>query len=93
MLKVSWLNTTNKDITYILQYGFTGKILFPLIKKPKLIRKKTFTILAGSEGYRLIRIGEVPFGAKSINAKIQKYKGLTNLLTIADERSAEITNT
>lgn len=94
LLKVSWLNATNFDITYILQYEFTGRFLLPLIiKKPRLIRKKTFTIPAGSEGYQVLHIGAVPFGAKKIKATILKYKGLTNLLTIADERSAKITNT
>ena len=63
-LKVSWLNATDKEITYTVAFCIDDK----------LAGVCCFNKNPGDEGYKVYDLGQIPAGAKKISAHVfQNY--------------------
>ena len=69
ILKLSWLNATNCDATYIVEYKIDDSISFSQKIKCDF----------GDEGYKLFRVGTIPKGTKKISAIVRLRNGLKEL--------------
>ena len=69
LLKVSWLNATNNNLTYIVEYNINGMETFTT----------TINCMSGDEGYKIFHLGLIPKKATKITANIH-LKNETKIL-------------